>query len=131
MPKNGDIQLSPLLCYTVPMVLEHMSLKESAMAVQPDMIGIVVSDMAAALKFYRMLSLAIPEGVEGEGHVEVTSPNGYRIAWDTEEVMRGIYPDWPQPVGQRIGLAFKCDSPTEVDALYERIVASGHRGHKS
>src|SRR6266545_1802609 len=82
MLQNGDIQLSPLLWYTVPMVLEHMSLKENVMAVQPDMIGIVVRDMAAALKFYRMLGLAIPEGVEGEAHVEVTTPNGYRIAWD-------------------------------------------------
>jgi len=100
------------------------------MGVQPDMIGIVVSDMVAALKFYRMLGLAVPEGAEGEGHVEVTTPNGYRIAWDTEEIMRGIYPDWPQPVGQRVGLAFKCDSPAHVDALYQRIVAAGFRGHK-
>jgi len=111
------------------MVLEHMSLKENVMAVQPDMIGIVVRDMAAALKFYRMLGLAIPEGVEGEALVEVTTPNGYRIAWDTEELIRGIYPDWPQPVGQRIGLAFKCDSPADVDSLYQRIVAAGYRGH--
>lgn len=101
------------------------------MAVQLDMIGIVVSDMAAALKFYRLLGLAIPEGAEGEGHVEVTTPNGYRIAWDTEEIMRGIYPDWPQPVGQRVGLAFKCDSPAGVDALYQQIVAAGYRGHTS
>lgn len=100
------------------------------MAVQPDMVGIVVSDMAAALKFYRMLGLAIPEGAEGEAHVDVITPNGYRIAWDTEEMMRGIYPNWVQPVGQRLGLAFKCDSPAEVDALYQQIVGSGQRGHK-
>src|SRR5581483_1586871 len=100
------------------------------MAIQPDMVGIVVSNMAASLGFYRMLGLAVPEGAEGQPHVEVVTPNGYRIAWDTEEIMRGIYPDWPQPFGQRVGLAFKCGSPAEVDALYERIVASGHRGHK-
>lgn len=101
------------------------------MAVQIDMVGIVVRDMAAALSFYRKLDLAIPEGVEGEGHVEVNTPNGYRIAWDTEELIRGIYPDWTQPVGQRIGLAFKCDSPAEVDALYQQLVAGGARGHKA
>ena len=100
------------------------------MAVQIDMVGIVVRDMAAALSFYRKLGLAIPEGAESEQHVEVTTPNGYRIAWDSEEMIRGIYPDWLQPVGQRIGLAFKCDSPAEVDALYRQLVAEGGRGHK-
>lgn len=100
------------------------------MAVQIDMIGIVVRDMTAALKFYRKLGLAIPEGAEREPHVEVITPNGYRIAWDTEEIMRGIYPDWQQPVGQRVGLAFKCDSPAEVDSLYRRLVAEGAGGHK-
>ena len=100
------------------------------MAVQPDMIGIVVSDMAASLRFYRMLGLAIPDNAAGEAHVEVITPNGYRIAWDTEELIRGIYPDWQQPAGQRVGFAFKCDSPAEVDALFERIVAGGYGGHK-
>lgn len=100
------------------------------MAVKPDMVGIVVSDMAAALRFYRMLDLAIPAGSEGEPHVEVITPNGYRIAWDSEELIRSIDAGWQRPVGQRIGLAFKCDSPAEVDTLYQRIVAAGYAGHK-
>ena len=100
------------------------------MAVQPDMVGIVVSDMATALGFYRLLGLSIPAGQEHEQHVEVITPNGYRIAWDSEELIRGMDADWQAPVGQRIGLAFKCDSPAAVDALYEQIVAAGHRGHK-
>ena len=49
------------------------------MAVQPDMVGMVVRDMSATLRFYRLLDLAIPEGVEGEPYVEVITPNGYRI----------------------------------------------------
>jgi uncharacterized glyoxalase superfamily protein PhnB len=105
------------------------------MAIRPDMVGIVVRDMAASLRFYRMLELEIPEGVEGvegEPHVEVITPNGYRIAWDTLETMKGIYPDFVEnPVGQRITLAFKCDSPAEVDALHERIVAAGFASHKA
>jgi catechol 2,3-dioxygenase-like lactoylglutathione lyase family enzyme len=100
------------------------------MAVKPDMIGMAVKDMAAALSFYRLLGLDIPAGVEGEPHVEVITPNGYRIAWDTEELIRNIYPDWVEPAGQRIALAFKCDTPAEVDALYERVAASGYAGHK-
>jgi catechol 2,3-dioxygenase-like lactoylglutathione lyase family enzyme len=93
------------------------------------MVGIVVRDMAAALKFYRSLGLDIPPDLDGEPHVEITA-NGYRIAWDTEELMRSINPDWIAPTGQRIALAFKCDSPQEVDSVYARLVAQGYHGHK-
>jgi uncharacterized glyoxalase superfamily protein PhnB len=100
------------------------------MAVRPDLIGIVVRDMAAALRFYRMLGLEIPTGVEGEPHVEVITPNGYRIAWDALEMIKGLEPDWVEPVGHRMALAFKCDSPAEVDTLYLAIVAAGYQSHK-
>ena len=97
---------------------------------EPDMIGIAVRDMATSLPFYRLLGLDIPPNVETEPHVEVITPNGYRIAWDTQELIQSIYPDWIEPVGQRVALAFKCESPAEVDALYERVVQSGYHGHK-
>ena len=100
------------------------------MAIRPDMIGIVVRDMAAALDFYRLLGLEIPAGVEGEPFVEVTTPNGYRISWNTVAMVKSIDPEWVEPVGQRVSLAFKCDSPAEVDALYQRIVERGYSGHK-
>jgi uncharacterized glyoxalase superfamily protein PhnB len=96
---------------------------------QPDMIGIIVSDMTAALRFYRLLGLDIPPGAEKEDHVEVTA-NGYRIAWDTEAMIKSFNPDWATPVGQRVGLAFKCESPKEVDALYQRLVKAGYTGRK-
>jgi uncharacterized glyoxalase superfamily protein PhnB len=95
------------------------------------MVGMVVRDMTAALRFYRLLGLDIPPGAEGEPFVEVITPNGYRISWNSLEMIKGIYPDWvEEPVGQRISLAFKCDSPAEVDDLYRRIVESGYAGHK-
>ncbi|MEP7198681.1 MAG: VOC family protein [Chloroflexota bacterium] len=100
------------------------------MAIHIDMIGIVVRDMAAALKFYRMLGLAIPDGAEREDHVEVITPNGYRIAWDTVALVQQFNPHWVAPVGHRMGLAFKCDSPAEVDTTFERLMASGYAGHK-
>lgn len=97
----------------------------------PDMVGIVVRDMAESLKFYRMLGLAIPEGAEAQDHAEV-QVNGYRIAWDTVGLMKSLYPDWAEnPVGQRMALAFKCDSPAEVDALYGRLEAAGYEGRKA
>jgi catechol 2,3-dioxygenase-like lactoylglutathione lyase family enzyme len=100
------------------------------MAVKPDMVGLVVSDMAATLRFYRLLGLEIPEGVEGEPYVEVITPNGYRLSWNSLEMIKSLEPEWVEPAGQRIGLAFKCDSPAEVDRLYEAIVSKGYTSHK-
>ncbi|MFD7324919.1 VOC family protein [Streptomyces sp. NPDC059875] len=95
-----------------------------------DLIGLVVSDMAASLAFYRRLGLEIPVGADTEAHVEASLPGGMRIAWDTEEVVRSFDPGWSRPEGgDRIGLAFLCGSPREVDATYESLVAAGYRGH--
>ena len=98
---------------------------------QPDLIGIVVRDMAASLRFYRLLGLDIPPNVETEPHVEVVLPGGFRIAWDSLEMMKSIYPDWIEPVGQQMTLAFKCESPAAVDTLYDRVVQSGYRSNKA
>jgi uncharacterized glyoxalase superfamily protein PhnB len=100
------------------------------MAMQIDMIAIVVREMAAALRFYRMLGLAIADRMDSENHAEVITPNGYRIAWDSEELIKSLEPGWVQPVGHRMGLAFKCDSPAEVDAAYHKIVAAGYASRR-
>jgi uncharacterized glyoxalase superfamily protein PhnB len=102
---------------------------EASMA-QPDLAGMVVKDMAASLRFYRLLGLDIPANAESEDHVEYVTPGGFRIAWDTEALVKSFMPDWVQPIGQRISLAFKCASPAEVDALYQRLEENGYHGHK-
>ncbi|MER5779458.1 VOC family protein [Streptomyces sp. NPDC002039] len=95
-----------------------------------DMIGLVVSDMAASLAFYRRLGLDLPPEADGQPHVETVLPGGTRIGWDTEEVIRSFDPSWTRPSGEgRVGLAFLCDSPDEVDALYAELTAAGHPGH--
>ena len=100
------------------------------MPIKLDVIELAVREMAASFRFYRMLGVDIPEGQEDQPHVDVTMPEGYRIAWDTEELIRQISPDWVAPTGQRITLAFRCDTPADVDALYQRIVAAGFGGEK-
>jgi catechol 2,3-dioxygenase-like lactoylglutathione lyase family enzyme len=95
------------------------------------MVGYVVRDMAAALRFYRLLGLTIPEGVEGEPFVECITPNGYRLSWNTEEMVKGLYPDWVTPTGARLAVAFKCGSPAEVDEIYQRMVDHGYRSHRA
>jgi catechol 2,3-dioxygenase-like lactoylglutathione lyase family enzyme len=107
-------------------------IKQEMRMAKPDMIGMVVRDMGAALRFYRSLGLEIPAGKESEDHVEIVMPNGLRIAWDSLEMIKSIYPDWVVPAaGQRMTLAFLCDNPAEVDALYDRVVQNGYRGAKA
>ncbi|MER5183034.1 VOC family protein [Streptomyces sp. NPDC002896] len=94
-----------------------------------DLVGLVVSDMAASLAFYRRLGLDFPEGAEDQPHVEAALPGGLRLALDTEETIRSFHPDWrPAPGGGRIGLAFRCDGPGDVDAVYDELVAAGYHG---
>ncbi|WP_093803223.1 VOC family protein [Streptomyces sp. Wb2n-11] len=96
-----------------------------------DAVAIVTADMAASLAFYRLLGLDVPAGADTAPHVEATLPGGLRVLWDTEETVRSFDPDWTRPEGggDRVGLAFRCDGPAEVDAVYEALVAAGHRGH--
>jgi uncharacterized glyoxalase superfamily protein PhnB len=93
-------------------------------------IGVVVTDMARALAFYRQLGLEFPEGAESEGHAEATVA-GVRIMLDTEETIRSFDPDWQPPSGgHRSAMAFRCDTPAEVDAAYAALLENGGTVHK-
>jgi catechol 2,3-dioxygenase-like lactoylglutathione lyase family enzyme len=101
------------------------------MPILPDMIGLVVRDMSASLRFYRTLGLPIPEGKDAEPYVDFTTSNGYRISWNTAEMVKQIDPTWTEPSGGgRMELAFKCDSPTHVDQTCKKLADAGYRGHK-
>lgn len=93
-------------------------------------IGIVVSDMATSLAFYRRLGLDVPPDADDQPHVETDLGGGPRVAWDTEETIRSFDPSWtPPPPGGRVGLAFACDSPADVDATYGALVDAGAVSH--
>ena len=93
-------------------------------------IGLVTENMTESCRFYRVLGLEIPEPpADAEhGHFEITLPSGVRLMWDSVESIREIFPDWQEPVGQRIGLAFGCRDAAEVDATYGRLVEAGFTG---
>ena len=97
-----------------------------------DAFGIVVSDMARSLAFYRQLGLDIPAEADGAPHAEVTLAGGLRLMFDTEETARMVDPAWTAPPagsGHRMAMALRCDSAAEVDALYEAMTAAGYEGH--
>ena len=92
-------------------------------------IGIVTSDMARSIRFYRLVGVDVPD-TPGEGHVDAFLPNGVRFMLDTEEVVRSFRPDWSRATGNQLALAFECASAAEVDELYTRAVEEGFHGEK-
>ena len=97
----------------------------------PDLnaIGIAVADLRRSMEFYRLLGLELPED-PADGHVEAAMANGTRLMFDTEEVIRSFLPAWTRANGNQVSLAFDCGSPSEVDAVYARVLAAGFEGEK-
>lgn len=112
----------------------HSATFSIPMAVVPrlDAIGIVVSDLRASLRFYRLLGLNLPEDPAGEDHVEATTAGGIRVMFDTVEVVRSFMPEWQPPSGgHRAGLAFHCGDAAGVDDTYARLIEAGYAGAKA
>jgi uncharacterized glyoxalase superfamily protein PhnB len=92
-------------------------------------IGIVTRDIAASVRFYRLLGLDIPEPDDGPHH-DVELPGGIRLMWDTEELMRQLDPEREEPRGHRMALALEFESADDVNATYARLVDAGYEGKK-
>jgi uncharacterized glyoxalase superfamily protein PhnB len=100
------------------------------MQIKLDMIGLTCKDILKSLNFYRQLGIAVADPAEGEDYVEATLETGLRISWNSIEMIKSIDPYWKDPVGHRMGLAFLCDSPEDVNVKYGEIVALGYKGVK-
>jgi uncharacterized glyoxalase superfamily protein PhnB len=96
---------------------------------QIDAIGIVSSDLGKTVAFYRALGCDVPEPTpEDQGHL-VVQLGGFRLMFDTEDVMRSFDPGWQGSGSGRVTLATRCDSPAEVDRVYAELVALGSGSH--
>ncbi|WP_280318404.1 VOC family protein [Nocardia wallacei] len=99
------------------------------MTVRLNVIGVIVSDLAASLAFYRRLGLEF--GEDFGGHIEATLPGGFRLTLDTDENVRSFAPNAVAELrgeAGRLGLGFECDSPGAVDALYAELTDAGYHG---
>ena len=97
---------------------------------QLNAIGIVSSDLARTVAFYRALGIELPDAEGGDGHLDAFLPSGVRFMVDTEDVVRSFNPEWTRATGNQLGLAFECASAAEVDDTYARVVAAGYHGEK-
>jgi catechol 2,3-dioxygenase-like lactoylglutathione lyase family enzyme len=96
---------------------------------QLNAIGIVVSDMARSIRFYRLLGIDLPETPD-EGHLDSFLPNGVRFMLDQEQEVRSFRPDWTRETGNQLALAFQCETAAEVDEIYMRVTEAGFHGEK-
>jgi catechol 2,3-dioxygenase-like lactoylglutathione lyase family enzyme len=96
---------------------------------QLNAIGIVASDLAQSIRFYRLLGLDVPETPD-EPHIDTLLPNGMRLMLDPEDTVRSFDPEWSRATGNQLALAFECASPAEVDEVYARLTEAGFRGER-
>ena len=98
-----------------------------------DAFGVVVSDLARSVRFYRVLGARFPEGSEAseDGHAEAELAGGVRLMLDTEESVKSLDPSWKRGDGQSgASLAFRCDSPGAVDEVFASAIREGARAPK-
>ena len=93
-----------------------------------DMIGIIVEDMEEAVKFYEVLGFKVSDVIM-ENYVELVSEN-IRISLNTKEMISGVYGFVPQLTGERIELAFLCNSTNELDLKVTALKDKGYEVFK-
>jgi catechol 2,3-dioxygenase-like lactoylglutathione lyase family enzyme len=92
-------------------------------------LNLVVTDMDAALAFWRRLGLAPRLTPDGQ-HADAELTSGLDIEWDTAE----FAPQWDTGTrGASAGsliIGFEVPSREAVDALYDELTGAGYYGHQ-
>ena len=86
------------------------------------MLGLVVQDMGVSLEFYRRLGLAIPEGSEGQPHVEVKMKG--ELTFFLNAPGRVEIADGPRAI-----LEFYLKERAAVDAKYSELTGFGYQSY--
>ena len=95
------------------------------MSVKWDYVGVISSDLARSVEFYRLVGIPLPK--PESDHVEVAMENGMRFALDSLELIKSLG-HWDAPTGHRIGIGVNAGSPGGVDETYQKILAAGFEG---
>lgn len=92
-------------------------------------LDIAVTDLGAAIEFYRRLGLEfVRDQYMPDDHAGCDLPNGLHLMLDTDESRRKITAGWNPPEVGRIFLTFQLESPATVDAKYAELTADGVTG---
>jgi len=85
--------------------------------------------MGATIAFYRRLGLET-DADAGAYHVALRLPGGMLLEFDSTEFVPKWDSGWSGSTGGSTVLGFAVSSRERVDALYEDLVAAGHRGRQ-
>lgn len=85
-----------------------------------DMVGLIVEDMKEAISFYQLLGFQLLEGDETASYVELNN-EGVRISLNKIEMITEVLGFKPEITGDKIELAFLCESKEKVNELVEKI----------
>jgi uncharacterized glyoxalase superfamily protein PhnB len=92
-------------------------------------LNLVVSDMGAALAFYRRLGLSV-EASPDAVHASASLPGGLLIEWDTAEFAAQWDSGSRGAIGGGIVLGFDLPTRQAVDDMYAELITAGYRGHQ-
>jgi catechol 2,3-dioxygenase-like lactoylglutathione lyase family enzyme len=92
-------------------------------------LDIAVTDLTAAIEFYRRLGLDFVRDEHWPNdHAGCDLPNGLHLMLDSDDLRRKTTSGWTPPATGRTFLTFELESPTAVDAKYAELVAGGVAG---
>jgi catechol 2,3-dioxygenase-like lactoylglutathione lyase family enzyme len=98
------------------------------MSLELAMVGLMVSDMPAALTFYRRLGIDIPPEADGQRFVMHRMDSGVTLFWDTYFASTYDPAFERPPLGYQVMLEFFLADNATVDAKYAELVDLGYHG---
>lgn len=102
--------------------------KEKVKKMKLDMVGIIVTNMQEASLFYQRLGFTLIGDPTGD-YLELEN-DGVRISLNTQTMIEGIYGFVPEKHGDKIELAFLCETPEEVDETCDKMADFGYQIYK-
>jgi catechol 2,3-dioxygenase-like lactoylglutathione lyase family enzyme len=94
-----------------------------------NVLDIAVTDLGAAIDFYRLLGLEfVRDQYMPDDHAGCDLPNGLHLMLDTDDLRTKTTAGWTAPTTGRTFLAFQFAAPADVDAKYTELTISGVTG---
>ena len=100
-----------------------------------DQINIVVPDMDAAVAFYRLLGVAVPDAPAewsewDPHHRSFADHDGLDVDLDSQAFAGDWNQGWPAGTSGVV-IGFRVATREAVDELHDRVVAAGHRSQQA
>ena len=92
------------------------------------MVGIIVEDIKKAITFYECFGFHLINEYD-DNYVELNN-SSLRISLNSKEMVASMYGFLPESSGDKVELAFECESKQEVDSICEQINKQGYIVYK-